>query len=541
MRCSKCSNIIPDNSVFCSHCGFKVDEPLKRVALRCSECSGTLEIDSDRTILSCPYCGSKELIVESDAVTIERIKAKAKVDRENIRTSANKDIEFERIRSNERIHDKDIKIKEREIRNQERERKLMRKLQRRNRNVQIDLSFEEEAQAKKFRKGFFSKFLMFCFIFSCLLAVLNYTIGYYGSAVVSTLQAIIYAAAWLMGVKVIRGRFSNMYGLVSVLGIMLCIPFLGLLGGPDPAEKIEEMDWNEVIFMSDLIPEPVSRKYDIHSNTDSDLWVDVLDTSEAEYFKYIKQSKELGYVNGSNENSLGYEAYNDSGYKIDIYYYKSKKEMRIDVDSPSQMSKINWNTHNLSNVLPEPLSSDGLFRYERDDEVSVIIGNTTSEDYLGYLDKCINNGFNIDAEKSNERYNAYNANGYRVYLSHNPGNKEMSIELHYPRNYTEWKLPLTGVGVLLPGSKKASGCVVSDYGWAYTVYIENMDRDNYEKYVEKCIKAGFDKDVRNYEDSYWADYKKDDDIGISVSCEGFNIVKISVTGKVTNDYSKYTN
>lgn len=50
------------------------------ISLKCKECGGVLEVDADREVLSCPYCGSKELFLESDEVKIERIRSKAYTD-----------------------------------------------------------------------------------------------------------------------------------------------------------------------------------------------------------------------------------------------------------------------------------------------------------------------------------------------------------------------------------------------------------------------------------------------------------------------------
>ena len=47
--------------------------------LKCKSCNGTMEMDEERPILFCPYCGSKELVEESDDVIKARIDANAKV------------------------------------------------------------------------------------------------------------------------------------------------------------------------------------------------------------------------------------------------------------------------------------------------------------------------------------------------------------------------------------------------------------------------------------------------------------------------------
>lgn len=47
----------------------------KTVSIRCENCGGTMMVDDNNSsVLMCPYCGSKELIRESDEFKIEKIK-----------------------------------------------------------------------------------------------------------------------------------------------------------------------------------------------------------------------------------------------------------------------------------------------------------------------------------------------------------------------------------------------------------------------------------------------------------------------------------
>ncbi len=49
---------------------------METIRLRCKECDGIMTIDRDREMLCCPYCGSKELFVESDDIKKERIRSR---------------------------------------------------------------------------------------------------------------------------------------------------------------------------------------------------------------------------------------------------------------------------------------------------------------------------------------------------------------------------------------------------------------------------------------------------------------------------------
>lgn len=47
------------------------------ISMKCKDCGGILEVDETQNVMFCPYCGSKELILESDEVKKERIKYEA--------------------------------------------------------------------------------------------------------------------------------------------------------------------------------------------------------------------------------------------------------------------------------------------------------------------------------------------------------------------------------------------------------------------------------------------------------------------------------
>ena len=67
---------------------------MEMISLKCKECGGVVEVDASKNVLSCPYCGSKEMIPESDQVKIARIKASERIEREHERQKS------KRIRDN---------------------------------------------------------------------------------------------------------------------------------------------------------------------------------------------------------------------------------------------------------------------------------------------------------------------------------------------------------------------------------------------------------------------------------------------------------
>lgn len=85
MFCSKCGNELREGDSFCSKCGSEVNAQNDKVIhLTCQNCGSSMTFDDDKQIVACPYCGSKELLLESDDVKIERIKSNTVLERDKI-------------------------------------------------------------------------------------------------------------------------------------------------------------------------------------------------------------------------------------------------------------------------------------------------------------------------------------------------------------------------------------------------------------------------------------------------------------------------
>lgn len=80
MKCEKCGAELFNSAKFCHVCGHPVpqkEKPVLSKRLECRHCGGIMDVDETRNVKVCPYCGSKELVEESDQVTMQRIKSHA--------------------------------------------------------------------------------------------------------------------------------------------------------------------------------------------------------------------------------------------------------------------------------------------------------------------------------------------------------------------------------------------------------------------------------------------------------------------------------
>ena len=80
MKCEKCGAELFNSAKFCHVCGNPIpqkEKPVLTRRLECKHCGGFMDVDETRNVKICSYCGSKELVEESDQVTMQRIKSHA--------------------------------------------------------------------------------------------------------------------------------------------------------------------------------------------------------------------------------------------------------------------------------------------------------------------------------------------------------------------------------------------------------------------------------------------------------------------------------
>ena len=80
MKCPRCGKSISEQSKFCQECGFQIignnQRYYKTVQLLCKACGATMTFEAEGQLATCPFCNSKELIIEDKEVAVERIKSK---------------------------------------------------------------------------------------------------------------------------------------------------------------------------------------------------------------------------------------------------------------------------------------------------------------------------------------------------------------------------------------------------------------------------------------------------------------------------------
>ena len=215
-----------------------------------------------------------------------------------------------------------------------------------------------------------------------------------------------------------RGKKSGcLIALVVVVAIAVIGGISQCAGG---GKKGERLEW-PATGLASMLPEPDSEWGEVHTNSDDRLWVDVNEFSQSAFDAYVDQCKEKGFTVDADD-ALGYSAYSEEGYYLDLSYFESSEEMSISLDAPVEMGTITWPTMGAGALVPAPVSTTGKINSDSSTFFSATIGETGPADYSSYVDACIAAGFNIDYHKGEDSFYGDDAAGNHVSVQHKGAN-----------------------------------------------------------------------------------------------------------------------
>ena len=186
--CTYCGNKLTSNAAFCSFCGAEVNsvDEDRKDRFTCNACGGIMNFNEDSDILSCPYCGAKEAIRKSDAVEVEKV-----------RSRTYKEVEYKRWE-----------------REDEKERQQ-----------------EEKKKLEEYKN---SKLCTVALVFSIIcgiMTILDFSTASFQhwnrfcSAFIALTQTLLFISAILMWKGIIKTKKQEMPTIVTVIGLLLIIPF----------------------------------------------------------------------------------------------------------------------------------------------------------------------------------------------------------------------------------------------------------------------------------------------------------------------------
>ena len=346
--------------------------------MKCKNCNATMEIDPSKQEAVCPYCGAKELICDSDAVAVEKIKS-----------STFKEMEYAHMENQRRQQD----------------------------------HIEKEKERKAYINGAFSKFTI-AFIFACLIAVfVSFSDKYILSGIIAITQTVLFAVSWLIGMQLLKlpeklnwpssGLAKNLpdppakYGTITADnndlfdvdfekmtaddyrnyinackdkgftidpdesgssysaynddGFKLVIDYSDynneMAVSLDAPEEMTEFTWPET-DLSKLIPQPKSNFGNINFEHDDSISIDIGKTSESDYAEYVQTCIDSGFNVDYKKSDKFYNADDSYGNHLSLSY-KGNQIMNINLqvaNSEAATDSDNTNTLDSSETTDSNIS-----------------------------------------------------------------------------------------------------------------------------------------------------------------------------------------
>lgn len=177
-----------------------------------------------------------------------------------------------------------------------------------------------------------------------------------------------------------------------------------------------------------LIPEIPGGRGDVGYDYENGLGVNYYDVSKEEFEAYKEACKKKGFIVDLKDVYLGFEAYNEQGYKIEVRNYDG--EMSIRVENRIEMGDLIWPKTEIVNLIPKPNSDFGKIDEHSERYLYLYIGNTTKKEYQEYINRCIEYGFNQKiSQREDGGFFAENGKGYDLRVRY-PGFNTMVIVMH---------------------------------------------------------------------------------------------------------------
>lgn len=220
---------------------------------------------------------------------------------------------------------------------------------------------------------------------------------------------------------------------IVLLGISLIVHILksGDKSSPSINNKAEVIQWN-ILNMGDMIPEPISNKIAITSNSEKWLSLDVYEVTEGDCYTYVHECEnEFGFNVDAEKVGSSFWGYNEKGYKLSVMFVSD--HISIDLRCPIEFGEYELPEYAIKEGLPLPKSKLGYYEWKYDDNFNIKIGNTTFEEYQNYVKECMEADFTKDSQEGKDFYNGDNKRGYELSVGYD-GYNTMHIDFDSPKD-----------------------------------------------------------------------------------------------------------
>lgn len=188
--------------------------------------------------------------------------------------------------------------------------------------------------------------------------------------------------------------------------------------------------------------------------------------------------------------------------------------------------KPDWADLLLIKCVPQPQSDEYTILDNTYDNLSVYVYEISKSDFSDYVKACEKAGFNVETEKSEKSFFAYNQDGYKLDLDYKASIEEMHIEVEAPAKMSELEWTDLYINNVIPAPKSNIGIIEQDDEEGLVAYVGETSIEDYNKYVDECINSGFNIDSEKTKKSFNA--KNSEDYSLTVDYKGNSVIYIDL-------------
>lgn len=180
----------------------------------------------------------------------------------------------------------------------------------------------------------------------------------------------------------------------------------------------------------------------------------------------------------------------------------------------------------LSNIIPEVKGTVDHTYENTEEKMWIDFDSVDDNQFKDYITACKDRGFTVEEESDSYKFEAFNADGYKLELTHFSGDDSLGVILEAPIKMSDIIFPIGQAGNAVPKPKSTFGKIDYESDDRFSLYLGNTPKADYNEYVTACIDKGFTVGYRKDDKFYYA-YNAD---GWYVSLEyvGFNVMRIDV-------------
>ena len=339
---------------------------------------------------------------------------------------------------------------------------------------------EEKEEIAKFKKSKLAKSLIIFTVISVIFFFVRH--GFIVKAL-TFVQACLFIGAWLMGAKVIKEPKKGIRIILIILGFILIIPIIAIgVGNSTTSPKVENIIWSD-IALNKVIPQPKSLDGTVIINTDKRLNISIHKVKKEDYEDYVEKCKQKGFTVDTKKNTNYYEAYNQNGYKLRLYYYEYIEDCNISLDNSMEMKENAWVETPLSKLVPRPNSKVGKVIENTEKYYKYYAWETRKEEFSTYASSVLNSGFSTNYKQTDDYFYGENVDGYKVDVRYD-GDKIIEVKITAPDKKQEENKTEKPATTEKPKSDETPKKNTSSNGIRPKV---KSALDSYEKYFDEYV------------------------------------------------------